>query len=261
MSELLDKLEKASRGSVQQLGFGATKRENVAPMLLLGAVDAGNDSQAKLVKDAGLDAAIVKGLKPAKKDDIDKSSKTLSKVTFGVWQDEAQAKDPAGSDFQVFSAESTPIGSLSGEKRTIVMQVVPELNDSLLRTIDQLPVDAFLVSLADAESLTVAQLMRLARVRGVTSNWILAHLVSLPSQEELEQLHDIGVGGIIVDMAGKTAAALKACLKAMSELSHEQPARRKGHAVATLPSVSVPGAPSRPAPEPEPDDDDDWDDE
>ena len=260
MSELLDKLERASKGTVQPLGFGgANRREHVAPMLLIGAVDAGDDAQAKLVGVAKLDGAIVLGLKPAKKADVDTSTKSLKGTTIGVWHEEATAKDPAGSDFQVFSADSTSIGSLAGDERTIVMQVVPALDDSLLRTIAPLPVDAFLVSLADADSLTVAQLMRLARVRGVTSRWMLVLLRSLPTTEEMEQLRDAGVSAIVVNVAGQTKATLESCLSALVELPHEPPERNKRRAVATLPSL--PGQ-ATPAPQrPEPDEDDDWEDD
>ncbi|MEX2599111.1 MAG: hypothetical protein WD533_05580 [Dehalococcoidia bacterium] len=260
MGKLLDMLEKASRGAVQPLGFGGGgRREKVAPMLLLGAVQAGDEAQAKLVLEAGLDAAIVVA-KGAKAADLTKSTKALGEAVFGVWQEQAQAEAVEGCEFQVFTSDATPIAALSGEERTNVMQVVPELDDSLLRTIDHLPVDAFLVSLADAESLTVAQLMRLARVRGVTSRWLLVHLRALPSKEELEQFRDAGVGGIVVSVEGQSLEALKACRETLLGLPHEAPDRDKGkgRSFATLPSVVEGPRPSRQAPEP---DEDDWDDD
>lgn len=262
MGELLDKLERAAKGVVQPLGFGgAAKREKVAPMLLLGTIEAGDAAQAKVAVDAALDGVIVLAHKPAKKADVDKTVKLLKGATVGVWQDEAPAKDPTGSDFQVFSSETTPLGSLGGDERTNVMHVVPELEDGLLRTIDYLPVDVFLVSLADNGALTISQLMRLARVRGVTSRWLLVQLAALPSKEELEQLRDAGVSGIVVDLAGRNVADLQACKEALLELPHEPPERNKSHSFATLPASAMRPA-STPAPrEPDPDDDDDYDDD
>ena len=265
MGQLLDKLERASRGAATPLGFASSaKREKIAPMLLLGAVAAGNAEQAKLASSSAeggaLDGAIVVGTGGAKKADVDQSTAALAGVTFGVWLDEGQPREPDGADFQVFSSEATPAGALSGEERTTVMQVVPEMDDSLLRTIEYLPVDAFLVSVADGGSLTVRQLMRLARVRGVTSRWILAHVASLPTKEELEQLRDAGTGAVVVDLSGQTAASLKAARELLQDLPHA-PQRKKSHGVATLPSAgaAAPG-PSRPEPEPDEDDDDDDDD-
>lgn len=261
MGELLDKLEKASKGTVQALGFGAAKREKIAPMLLIGAVASGDDAQAKLAAEAGVDAVIVVG-SGATKAAIDKSVKAAKALTIGVWQDEASADNVAGSDFQVFSSDATPIGSLGGEERTNVMQVSPELEDSLLRTIDFLPVDAFLVSLADSPKLTISQLMRLGRIRGVTSHWLLAQLADLPTKEELEQLRDLGVAAIVVDMAGRTAKDLAACKATLLDLPHEHADRNKHHNVATLPSAGLRQASPARRPEPEPDDDDDdWDED
>ncbi len=261
MGELLDKLERASKGTVQAIGFAAAKREKVAPILLIGAIAPGDDAQAKLAADANVDAVIVVG-RGATKTAIDKAIKATKALTTGVWQDEASADDVAGSDFQVFSSDATPIGSLGGNGRTNVMQVSPELEDSLLRTIDFLPVDAFLVSLADFDNLTVSQLMRLGRIRGVTSHWLLAHLAALPTKEELEQLRDSGVAAIVVDLAGRSKKDLEACKATLLELPHEPAERNKHHNVATLPSAGLrqPGPARRPEPEPD-DDDDDWDEE
>ena len=259
MGELLDKLERASRGAATPLGFtSAAKREKIAPMLLLGAVAAGDAAQAKLASGGALDGAIVVATGGAKTADVDRSAAALAGMTFGIWLDEAQPHEPDGADFQVFSSEATPAGALSGEERTTVMHVVPELDDSLLRTIEYLPVDAFLVSLADAGSLTVRQLMRLARVRGVTSRWILAHVAALPTKEEFEQLRDGGVGAVVVDLAGQTAGSLEATHELLRDLPHEPPRRKKGRGGVTLPSTAAlaPG-PSRPEPEPDEDDDDD----
>ena len=260
MGELLDKLERASKGAVQPLGFGAsTKRVKLAPMLLIGALNPGDAAQAKLAADPSLDAVIVTA-GAATASALDKAIKGANSTTAGVWRDQAAAEDPEGVDFQVFSSEATPIGALSGDKRTNIMQVVPEWEDSQLRTIELLPVDGFLVSLKDSDALTVSQLMRLARVRGVTSRWLLAHLAVLPTRAELEQLREVGVSAIVVDLAGRTADDLKTCRDALLDLPRESKRRDRQRNVATLPSggFQAPG-PGRRPPEPEPDDDDDDD--
>ena len=269
MGELLDKFERASKGTVQSLGFGAAaKREKVAPILLLGIAAGGDEASVKLAVDAGIDALIVaggkgvKGVKGVKKADIAKSVKEAKGLTVGVSQDEATEKDAAGADFQLFSALSTPIGALGGEERTNLMRVDLDLEDSLLHTLDYLPVDVFLVSLADAGKLTVSQLMRLARVRGVTTRWLLVHLAILPTKKELEQLREAGISGVVVDLAGRTVDELKGCVATLLELPHELPERNKHKRVAMLPSAGLQqAAPARrPEPEPEPDPDD-WDDD
>ena len=258
MGKLVEKLERAEKGAGQALGFGAAKRESIAPVLLLGAVAAGNAAQAKAVTASGIDGALLTGIGNAKQAAVGRSVKAFGETLFGVWTDEGQPEEAGGADFQVFSSDATPAGALTGEGRTLVMQVQPELPDSLLRTIDQLPVDAFLVAL-DAP-LTVAQLMRLARVRGATSKRLLVHLGALPAKADAEQLRDAGASALVVDAAGQTAAAFGETLAMLRELPQKSPRQRdRERSGATVPQPSFGAA--RSAPPPPPDDDDDWDDD
>ena len=257
MGKLLDLLEKASRGSDQPMGFGAAKRmEKVAPMLLLGIGEAGDEAVAKRMAEASLHGAVLKTGSPAKNGAIEKSAKAVKELVWGVWQDEPDAKPLKGADFEVFTSDEAPISSLGGEERTLVMQVSPELDDGLMRTLEDLPVDAFLVSLVDAPALTVRQLMRIARVRGVTSKHLLVQLANLPSKEEQVQLRDVGVGALLVDAANQSAAALKECLAQLTDLPQAPPQRRADRLSATVPSVRLGARPER---HEEEDDDDDED--
>jgi hypothetical protein len=254
MGQLIDKLERTRRGYTQPFGFsgGGSKREKNPPILLLGAVQPGSDSDAKRVTEAELDGAVV-AARGAKKSDAPKS---LKDQTWGLWVEEALKDDPEGADFQVFSSDATSLGALSGDKRTTVMQVNPDLDDSLLRTINDLPVSAFLVSLADASALTLRQMMRIARVRGVTSKWLLVHVTQLPNKDELTIFRDAGVNGIIVNVADHSTDALKACRETLLDLPKPDNKRKNG-AIAMLPRVE--GARQQPGrrTEPDPDDDDD----
>ena len=257
MGKLVEKLEHAEKGAGQPLGFGgAAKRKSIAPLLLLGVVAAGDAAQAEAVAASEIDGALIAGAGSAKKAALNSSTKALGETLFGVWTDEGEAEEVGGADFQVFSSDQTPAGALSGEGRTLVMQVQPELPDSLLRTLDLLPVDAFLVSL-DA-SLTVAQLMRLARVRGATSRRLLVHLGALPAKADAEQLRDAGVSALVVDAAGQTADAFRETLAMLRDLPRKSPRQRERSGV-TVPQLSFGAA--RSAPTPPPDDDDDWDDD
>lgn len=257
MGKLTEKLERAEKGAGQPLGFGgAAKREAIAPVLLLGAVAAGDAAQAKVVAASEIDGALIAGAGSAKKAALTRSVKALGETLFGVWTDEGQGEEAGGADFQVFSSDATPAGALTGEGRTLVMEAQPDLPDSLLRTLDQLPVDGFLVSL-DAP-LTVAQLMRLARVRGATSKRLFVHLGALPAKADAEQLRDAGASALVVDAAGQTADGFRETLAMLRELPPKSP-RQRERSGATVPQPSFGAA--RSAPAPPPDDDDDWDDD
>ncbi len=260
MSKLIDKLERASSGGVTPLGFGpATAREKVAPLLLIGAVRVGDKQEAGRAAEAGLDAALLVSNGAAPKAGIATSAGSLKELPWGLWGADADPVPAEGSDFRVIVSDLTPLTLLEGEEPANVMVVAPEMEDGLLRTIDDLPVDAFLVSLADAGPLTVRQLMRIARVRRVTSKYLLVHLPVMPTPAELKPLMNAGVGGLVIDVQGRDVEELKACRARLQELPAPQPRGRR-RPTATLPSAGFTAAPT-PRRREDDDDDDEEDDD
>ena len=261
MSKLIDKLERASSGGVTALGFGpAVAREKVAPLLLIGAVRVGDKEEAGRAAEAGLDAVLLVSNGAAPKAKIATSAGSLGEVPWGLWGADAGSTSTDGSDFRVIVSDSTPLTLLEGEEPANVMVVKPEMEDSLLRTIDDLPVDAFLVSLDDAGPLTVRQLMRICRVGRVTSKYLLLHLPVMPAEAELKPLMDVGVGGLVIDVQGRDVKELKACRARLLELSSPQP-RRKRRSTATLPSTGFTAASAPRRREDDDDDDEEEDDD
>ena len=86
MSQLLDKLDRAGDRFVQPLGFGgSSKREDVSPILVLGAIDANQTDETKKANIAKLDGVVIKATDKTTKAALDKSPKLLSPLMFGVW--------------------------------------------------------------------------------------------------------------------------------------------------------------------------------
>ncbi len=259
MGDLTDKLERAARGTVRALGFASPEPQRTAPILLLGIVKAGDAGQSTIAKKAGLDGLVFIPSEKAPKASIAKSVKSAESVTAGVWLEKASASLPDGCDFEIFSSIQTPLSALNGEDRTLFMQVAAEMDDSLLRTIDLLPVDGFVVSIADAATLDVGQLMRLARVRSATGRYLFVQLAQIPSKDEAEQLRDAGVSAIVLNVSDHTAKSLKECRELMLQIP-TQPVERgpRDHGNVRLPHVAG-FNPSEPAPQAP--DDDDWDED
>ena len=246
MGKLLDMLERASSGVGHSMGFSAINRgEKVPPMLLLGCAGGDADAAAKHIVEAGLDGALLAVDSAGKRAQAAATRKTLEGMAWGVWQSEAGPQPEEGADFEVFSSDETPLSVLNSEEHTAIMQVSPELDDALLRCIEDVPVDAFLVSVADAPSLTVRQLMRIARVRSVVSKYLLVHLAALPSKEDMARLRDVGVDAMVVDVASHSVDALKACHVELQELSHSAPQRRRDRPSPLLPPVNLAAGPER----------------
>ena len=251
MGKLTDKLEQTARGGVQPIGFAAARVEKTPSMLLLAKVSASGPG-LKAAVEASVDGAL---LIPGAKRSMQSAVKALGALTWGIWLDEAQAELPPGADFQVFVSDASPLAAIGGEEQTSVMLVSPDLDDEVLRAIDDLPVDAFLVSLAGEGALTVRSLLRLARVGGVTSKWLLLHLSEAPTAHEAEQLRAAGVSAIVLDADGASADDLRQARKTLLDLPSASK-RSKERRTATLPSPGLPGGGSRREP-----DEDDFDDD
>ena len=253
MGKLTDKLEQAARGGAQPMGFAAARVEKTPAMLLLVKVSAGAPG-LKAAIEAGVDGAMVV---PGSKRNMQSAAKALNGAPWGLWVDVAQAELPDGADFQVFASDASPVAALGGEEQTSVMRASPDMDDETLRAIDDLPVDAFVVSLAGEGPLTVRSLLRLGRVSGVTSKWLLLHVSEAPTAHEAEQLHAAGVSALVLDADGASADNLRQARQTLLNLPSAAK-RSKERRAATLPSVGLPGGGSRRRPEP---DDDDYEDD
>ena len=252
MGKLMDRLEQTTRSGAQPMGFAVARVEKTPSLLLLAKVSAGG-ADPKAAADAGLDGALVAASSP--RASLKKTAKALDGLPWGPWLDTAQAELPDGADFQVFTSDASPVAAIGGEEQTSIMQVSPDLDDEVLRAIDDLPVDAFLVSMAGEGPLTVRHLLRLARVSGVTSKWLLLHLSEAPTKHEAEQLRDAGVSALVLDADGVSVDQLRQARQTLLDLS-SAPKRSKERRTATLPSIGLPGGGSRREP-----DEDDYDDE
>ena len=115
--------------------------------------------------------------------------------------------------------------------------------------------DAFLLPLS-AGALTIRHLMEVARVRSVTGKYVLAQLSIVPGVEDLRQLRDAGVNGLVMDMASVDAKAVKACAAQLFDMEPSRPPKGRERASATLPSIQPAASPQR---EEEEDEDDDYD--
>jgi hypothetical protein len=241
MSKLIDKLERASRGSVAPMGFGgAARKEKVAPVLLLGSAKVDQENEVGKVVEAGLDGALLVTASSSSSKQVASAAKLMNELPWGLWQPGATPTEAEKSDFQVIASEATPLTMLGDDDRTTVMALAPEMGDSLLRAIDDLPVDAFLLSLGGPSSLTVGELLQIGRVRRFTSKYLLLHLAVMPSLAELKQLRDAGVHALVIDVAEQTVQDLRTCQSQLLELPPPQP-RNRDRARATLP-VLQPGA-------------------
>jgi hypothetical protein len=211
MSQFIDRLKQASSGGVP-MGFRAAAAKTAKARMLLVAAVAQAEAARLADITAGADAGLLIMAKSAA-GVLKQASKAVPDIPWGVWLKEAGGGGvvEAGADFIIFSGASP---FFAEEKTGKVLEVEPALEPSLLKSADDLPVDAVLVA-AENKPLTWRDLMLVQRGANILSKPLLVAVPPEVTAAELGALSDAGVRGVVVMMAveGKIAEISKMLAK------------------------------------------------
>ena len=243
MSKLIDKLNLVSQGGAEPLGFRTTPSASPKPKMLLIASFAQSDTDSLADYTAGADAGLlhISTLSSGAKA-LQKMCQAVSDIPWGGWlkeigRGEIKQMVKAGCDFIVFPAASTPLAMLQNEEVGRILEVEPSLTEGLLRTVNELPVDAVLVgSEGDKDySLTWHHLMLFQRFANLLAKPLLVSMPAKVTDNELRALWEAGVDGVIVETgAGQPGARLKELRLAIDKLTLPSP-RKRGKIEALVP--------------------------
>jgi len=136
-----------------------------------------------------------------------------------------------GCDFVVFPAESKMLAANRNDKLGRVLKVEPSLSDGLLRTINDLPVNAVLVE--GGESLDWHRLMSLHRIAGMVNKPLLVAVPPKLSADELKAIWGAGVDGVVLT-SDLPAGELEKLHQEMGKYASAP--RKRGKFEAMLPS-------------------------
>jgi hypothetical protein len=137
--------------------------------------------------------------------DLDSATlkKMPSDMPWGVWLKDGNSETvkllkEAGCDFIVFPA-SAPLAIVEDKETGKVLEIDISDNDSMLRSVAELPVDALLVSVKrdEAESLTWQDLMIIQRFGGIPTKPLMALIPENVTVSEIEALWQAGVLAVI----------------------------------------------------------------
>jgi len=152
-------------------------------------------------KATGADAALLSITKAGAK-----SPKTLAKafsdIPWGGWLKEVSRQGikqlgEAGADFIVFPAASASQAILEEEKLGKIVEVEPGLDAGLLKAVDDLPIDAVLIT-DDKTSLSWQDLMLFRRCANILTKPLLVVVSPDIAASELQALCEAGVAGVVV---------------------------------------------------------------
>jgi hypothetical protein len=202
MSIFIDQLNKLTRGETASIGFTRAQASSLSRKIrLVGYVkQAGGDI-------SGMDAVLLEV--DGKAPEAGELKKMPADVPWGAWlkggdsETMRQLRD-AGCDFVVVSAD-TPLSLVENKETGKVLEIDISMNDGMLRTVVELPVDALIVNISDGkeESLTLRDLMVARRFGGVPKKPLIAAVPEKVTTGEMEALWQAGVVAVVTEGDGK----------------------------------------------------------
>ncbi len=245
MSEFVKKLERISRGKSQPMGFRPTVEAKTPPMMLVCQLEQAEVEAINLALSAGVDALLFafKSLK-GEIDALAQISSSIGQVPWGVRfedinMDEVNKLATIGCDYLLFKTE-VPARILQEEKMGKVVELETSLDDSLLRSLGQLAIDAIFFNKGEEFPLTIRKLLDYQRVIGLVGKPALAFLPPNLPAGELENLWEAGIRGLITNLSKDSPR--EELLKIKEAIQRSLPTKRapKTKIEAVLPAMELP---------------------
>ncbi len=235
MSKFIDRLERASQTAGQPMGFGVAQTVSEKPKIVLVASLA--QAAGKRLADyaAGADAVLLSALKSSSAaKTFPEIPQAMSDIPWGGWLGDADQKgikqmETAGCDFAVFLAANTALAILENSEMGKIVEVAASISDGLLRTVNDLPVDAVLIASEQREKLflTWHHLMLFQHFANLLTKPLLVSIPSNVTDKELQALWAAGVVGVLVAVGvGQPAGGLKRLRHAIDNLDFPLESRR-----------------------------------
>jgi hypothetical protein len=254
MSKLIQRIERLGKDTPAPLGFGAASRRQVAPTMVLLASTA-DPKAATQLKGISLDGVLfTPGTVTASA--LAKAASGLTDVPWGAQvqsptTDQVKELVDAGCDFITVTGMSASLEALHNEDLGKFLVVSPDLKEEHAHSMEVMPIDAVVYSDAVSSPLDLQSLLQLASDRGEIGSAFLLPVKGSLTTWELECLREIGVEGVIVDLASTDVASITALVQAIAEL----PRRRSR---TEMSSPSLPRVSARAQVQDDDDDDDDY---
>ncbi len=238
VSKLGDAIRRAGRAAPAPMGFAAKAAAAAPPSILCIVRLASNEAnKAEEAAKKGADAVIVDGADAGKTNDF---AKKAPELLLGVRPQKADRENvaalrQAGAAFVVLDAESALAEALLEEDVGFVLASPGQAEDTWLRLLPDLNLDALIASTPDGV-LTIERLLELRRVSALSRTPLLVEVPAEAEASSLQALRESGVAGVIID--GSALGKLGRLQEAIAAL----PARgqkRQERSEATLPTAAM----------------------
>jgi hypothetical protein len=202
VSKLSEAIKRAGRTVPAPLGFAARVAAAATPptMLCFVRVASNEANKAEEAAKKGADVVIVDGGDEGK---IKEFAKKAPSVLLGVRPQKSERENiaslkQAGADFVVLETDSGLAEALLEENVGFVLMAREQAEDTRLRLLGDLGLDAVITTVADG-ALTIERLIELRRVSALARTPLLVEVSADAEASRLQALRESGVAGVILD--------------------------------------------------------------
>jgi len=225
------------------MGFKTTAPSSRQLMLLIAAFPQDNiDGVAKLAE-SEVDAVLMHSQDLGKElKNLQKAAGSMGDIPWGVWLETMKEEGikelvGMGSDFLTFAASEAPAALLQEEIGKVIKMTLP-CEEGLIRTINQLPIDAVLLDLRGEEkNLTVSQLMNCQWLAGSINKPLLVAIQQRLGDKEMRALWEAGANGVVVEVEDESHSELIRLRQIIATLPPTP--RKPGERRAVLPRLEA----------------------
>jgi hypothetical protein len=244
VSRLIDELRKSGQAAAQPMGFRAARTAESAPRIALIASLVPGTIEAPADYVDGASAVLLRPVKshPAVKT-VENLVSALPDIPWGARLDDsgtrtAAALIEAGCDFLVFPSASLVSAAPDNDKTGTILEVESSLGDSLLRALNDLPLDAVLTAdiSQSGEPIAWNSIINIQRITNLLNKPLLVPISTRTTESELKFLWEAGVDGVVVAVDTEKPGELKELRRLIDKLPPRS-ARRHGKAEALLPRI------------------------
>ena len=206
MSKFIDILNRSSQTTAQPMGFRTAESAQTKHQIqLIVAVTKGtSDTITDYV--TGADAGLLRMPKiVSSASTLKKAIPTTPDIPWGIWPEETDRNElqkamKSGCDFVVLSAGATLVVP-PDDNIGIIIQIDTSVAEGPLRTLNELPLDAVLVTLQaeKGKHLTWHELMLLQRFGDIVTRPLLVSIPPGTGTDELQLLYEAGIDGLVID--------------------------------------------------------------
>ncbi len=240
MSRLIDKLTRIRQNEPQPIGFMLGRAAAEKPrMQLIASITADNlEKLSEGLKSA--DAALIEINRADDVAALGKFCEAKDKMPGGGWLKASSSGTLKKAinvvcDFAVFPG-TISLTAIQKDKMGRILELDTSLSDGFLRTANDLPIDAVLAfSKGEDNSLTMNRLMLFQRLAYMINKPILVSIPDNLTGVELQAIWDIGISGVIVELADEKSIEKLAELHKEIEKLAPPAFRKKGKANALVP--------------------------